>query len=250
VAGVDFMKARAKGIAAGLEPELSVVVDVCFPLAAITEAAKEFRERFPGVPLRLFVEALGGAYKPVLDRIASLGVVGSLPIMPASLSGERLIALEFVVVAAPDHPLASVKGTIAKSELVKHVQLVLTDRTTLSEGREFGVMSPQTWRLADLFAKHAFLLNGLGWGSMPVHAVERDIREGRLVELSIEDVTSGGLIMAMSAVYPTSAPPGPAGRWLIERLKQCSSQITAGAAAAFLDASGGRPSARRIGQTG
>ena len=246
VAGVDFMKARAKGIAAGLEPELSVVVDVCFPLAAITEAAKEFRERFRGVPLRLFVEALGGAYKPVLDRIASLGVVGSLPIMPASLSGERLIALEFVMVAAPDHPLAFVKGTIAKSELVKHVQLVLTDRTALSEGREFGVMSPQTWRLADLFAKHAFLLNGLGWGSMPVHAVERDLREGRLVKLSIEDVTSGGLIMPMSAVYPTSAPPGPAGRWLIERLKQCSSQITDGSAAAFMHASGERPSARRI----
>ena len=70
VAGVDFMKARAKGIAAGLEPELSVVVDVFLPLAAITEAAKEFREHFPGVPLRLFVEALGGAYKPVLDRFA------------------------------------------------------------------------------------------------------------------------------------------------------------------------------------
>jgi len=68
VAGVDFMKARAKGIAAGLEPELSVVIDVCFPIAAITEAAKEFRERFPGVPLRLFVEALGGAYQPVLTE--------------------------------------------------------------------------------------------------------------------------------------------------------------------------------------
>jgi hypothetical protein len=27
--------------------------------------------------------------------------------------------------------------------------------------------------------------------------------------------------MPMSAVYPTGAPPGPAGRWLIERLKQC-----------------------------
>jgi len=83
------------------------------------------------------------------------------------------------VVAARDHPLASVKGSIAKSELTKHVQLVLTDRTSLSEGREFGVMSPQTWRLADLFAKHAFLLNGLGWGGMPLHTVERDISEGR-----------------------------------------------------------------------
>jgi DNA-binding transcriptional LysR family regulator len=220
------MKARAKGIAAGLEPELSVVVDVCFPLVAITEAAKEFRERFPGVPLRLFVEGLGGAYKPVLDRVASFGVVGSLPIMPASLSGERLIAIGFVVVAAPDHPLASVKGTIVKSELAKHVQLVLTDRTTLSEGREFGVMSPQTWRLADLFAKHAFLLSGLGWGSMPVHAVERDLREGRLVKLAVQDITSQGLVMPMSAVYPTSAPPGPAGRWLIERLKRCASAPT------------------------
>src|SRR5882724_9105508 len=213
------------------------------------EAAKEFRERFLGVPLRLFVEALGGAYQPVLDRVTSLGVVGSLPIMPLSLTGERLAGIAFVVVAAPDHPLASVKGIIAKSELVKHVQLVLTDRTTLSEGREFGVMSPQTWRLADLFAKHAFLLNGLGWGGMPVHAVERDLREGRLVELSVEDVTSGGLIMPMSAVYPTSAPPGPAGRWLIERLKQCSGQVTAGAAAASLHAAGKRPSVRRIRRT-
>ena len=41
-------------------------------------------------------------------------------------------------------------------------------------------MSPTTWRLADLYAKHSFLLSGLGWGSMPLHAVERDLAEGRL----------------------------------------------------------------------
>src|SRR5258708_4896655 len=107
VAGVDFMKARAKGIAAGLESELSVVIDVCFPLAAMTEAAREFRERFPGVPLRLFVEALGGAYQPVLDRVTSLGVVGSLPIMPPSLSGARLTGIAFVVVSALEPPPSS-----------------------------------------------------------------------------------------------------------------------------------------------
>jgi hypothetical protein len=34
----------------------------------------------------------------------------------------------------------------------------------------------------------------------------------------------------MSAVYLTAKPPGPAGRWLIERLKQCSGgQHTVGA---------------------
>ena len=224
--GLDVMKARAKGIAAGLEPELSVVIDVFFPIAAITEAAKEFREKFPGTPLRLYVEALGAAYQPVLDGIAGFGIVGSLPIVPATFTAERLTGVAMIMVAARDHPLALYKGTIPKSELAKHVQLVLTDRSTLSKGREFGVMSSSTWRLADLFAKHAFLLNGLGWGGMPVHVVQDDLASGRLVELSIEDIPPGGMILPMSAVYPTSAPPGPAGRWLIERMKLCAGKPT------------------------
>ncbi len=225
VSGVDVLKARAKGMAGGLEPELSAVVDVFFPMEAITAAAKDFAVQFPATPLRLYVEALGGAYQPVLDGRCSLGVVGSLPLIPPSVTSERLSGVAMVMVAARAHPLAAVLGPIPKAELARHVQLVLTDRSELSVGREFGVMSPVTWRLADLFAKHAFLLHGLGWGGMPLHAVAGDIDEGRLVALSIEDVPEGGLILPMSAVYPTAAPPGPAGRWLIERLKRCPGPI-------------------------
>lgn len=221
VAGVNGMKARAKGMASGLEAELSVVVDVFFPINAIADAAREFRERFPAVPLRLYGEALGGAYKPVIDGRAALGIVGSLPIMPPNLISERLSGVAFLMVAASDHPLAGISGPIPKEELSRYTQLVLTDRSDLSTGREFGVMSSSTWRLADLFVKHAFLLKGLGWGGMPMHTVEDDIAKGRLVELQIEDVPPGGLILQMSAAYPVAAPPGPAGRWLIERLREC-----------------------------
>jgi DNA-binding transcriptional LysR family regulator len=224
VANVDLLKARAKGISAGLESELSAVVDVLFPIEAIAESATEFKDRFPRTPLRVYVEALGGAYKPVLDGRCSLGVVGSLPIVPNSMTLERLQAVDMVMVAARDHPLALIKGIVPKSELAKHVQLVLTDRSELTAGREFGVMSPLTWRLGDLFAKHAFLLKGLGWGGMPAHAVKRDLIEGRLAKLSIEDLPEEGLKLPMSAVYLTAKPPGPAGRWLIERLRQCRSQ--------------------------
>jgi hypothetical protein len=45
-----------------------------------------------------------------------------------------------------------------------------------------------------------------------------------LVELRIEDLTAGDMILPMSAVYPTATPPGPAGRWLIERMKLCSAR--------------------------
>jgi DNA-binding transcriptional LysR family regulator len=220
IAGVDIMKSRARGMSAGLEPELSVVVDVFYPIGAVTEVAKDFRIQFPQVPLRLYVEALGAACQPVMDERCSLGIVGSLPTLPPSVAAERLAGVAFVMVAAADHPLAAVEGPIPKAELAKHVQLVLTDRSKLSSGREFGVLSPTTWRLADLFAKHAFILNGLGWGGMPLHAIAKDLEAGRMVILTIEDVAPGGLILPMSAIYRNDAPPGPAGRWFIERLRR------------------------------
>jgi DNA-binding transcriptional LysR family regulator len=224
VANVAVLKARAKGISGGLEPELSAVVDVLFPIEAIAESALQFREQFPHTPLRLYVEALGGAYQPVIDGRCSLGVVGSLPNAPASMSVEPLPAVSMVMVAAANHPLAQFSRVISRAELAKHVQLVLTDRSELTRGREFGVMSPLTWRLSDLFAKHAFLLKGLGWGGMPLHTVQQDLQDQRLVQLRIEDLPEPGLALPMFAVYETSRPPGPAGRWLIERLRECPSQ--------------------------
>src|ERR1700739_1818897 len=219
VTGVDLLKARAKGMGVGLEPELSVVIDVFYPIDAITQVAKEFRQHYPGVPLRIYVEALGGAIQPILDGRCSIGIVGSLPVIPDTLTNERLPGIAVFMRAGSDHPLASYKGKIPKEVLGKDTQIVLTDKAELSAGREFGVISPATWRLADLFAKHHFLLNGLGWGGMPLHAVRKDLEEGRLCALSIEETPPDGLILPMFAVWQTKSPPGPAGRWFIERLK-------------------------------
>jgi DNA-binding transcriptional LysR family regulator len=121
-----------------------------------------------------------------------------------------------VMVASPGHPLAADRRPVGIDSLRQHVQLVLTDRSALSAGREFGVFSTRIWRIADLGAKHAFLRAGLGWGGMPLDVVEADLAGGRLVRLTIDDPAMNGHVMTLSAVYP----PGPAGRWLIERLRR------------------------------
>ena len=220
-AGIDQLKARAKGMAEGLEPELAVVIDVMFPMVVLTRAVAEFGSVFPGTPLRVYVEALGGVAQSVLDRTCGLGVIGSLPVQTPELVNERLIGVEMVIVAAATHPLGALRGPIRTAEFAKHTQLVLTDRTTLSQGREFAVLSPRTWRLADLGAKHEFLRANLGWGGMPLHRVERDLADGTLVRLQPEDAVAD-LVMAMSAVYRTDSPTGPAGRWLIGQLRTTS----------------------------
>ena len=215
-----WQAAVAWGGAEPVSAELTVVVDVFYPIEVITQVAKEFRQHYPALPLRIYVEALGAAIQPVIDGRCSIGVIGSLPLIPDTLTNEGLHTVYFAMVAASDHPLAKHKGKIPRETLAKHTQIVLTDRSDLSSGRELGVISPATWKLADLFAKHHFLLTGLGWGGMPLHVVQRDLDEGRLALLSIEEVPDGGASLAMSAVWRTNSPPGPAGRWFIERLKE------------------------------
>ena len=216
---MDAFKARAKGLSDGLEPELSVVVDVMFPLDRLTSAVAAFQAEFPATPLTLHVEALGAVLQPVIESRCAFGVMGTLPTAPPQLTRERLLVVKMLFVASPTHPLASFKGPIPAHVLAQHRQLVLTDRSELSQGKDFGVFSANTWRLADLGAKHAFLRAGLGWGGMPEGVIETDLANGSLVKIVIEDIPDANLVMAMSAVFRTDKPPGPAGRWLIERLK-------------------------------
>jgi DNA-binding transcriptional LysR family regulator len=219
VASVDHLRARAKSLSSGLEAEVAVVVDVMFPIHVLTAAVIAFQDEFPDIPLRLYVEALGAVLQPVLEGQAAFGIMGSLPMAPTELTRERVLGVRMEMVASPSHPLAAYEGRIPRRVLDRHVQLVLTDRSKLSYGREFGVLSPRTWRLADLGAKHAFLRAGLGWGSMPLSVIESDLAEGLLARLALEESTRE-FVMPMSIAYPTASPPGPAGRWLVERLKQ------------------------------
>lgn len=219
VAGVDALKARARLMTSGVEAELSVVIDVFFPTAIVSAVAKAFAGRFPLTPLRLFVEGLGAAYAPVLDGRCSLGILPPLPQAFPSLVSERLGEVPLLAVAAADHPLARFGGRIPRRELSRHVQLVLTDRSDLTMGREFAVASPSTWRLADLSTKHAFLKYGVGWGGMPLHMIAQDIAAGTLVVLDVDDMPRSGFILTMSAWHRASQPPGPAGQWFVEHLK-------------------------------
>src|SRR3954469_10220887 len=131
VAGANGFKARARTIAEGLEPELSAVIDVVYPMAALTNAVGFFRKTYPHTPLRLYVEALGGIIQPVLDGRCRFGVIGTLPAIPESLASEPLLEVPFVTVVAPGHALTQVRGVVPVSKVVQHVQLVLTDRTAV-----------------------------------------------------------------------------------------------------------------------
>jgi DNA-binding transcriptional LysR family regulator len=113
--GIDSLKARAKTLREGLEPELSLSIDVMFPMSVLTEAVGSFRVAFPYTPLRLYVEALGAVIEPVLRGTCHIGVIGSFPVVPDSMRSEPLLDVPMVAVVAPAHPLAAYKGAMVHS---------------------------------------------------------------------------------------------------------------------------------------
>ena len=219
---MDGFKARAKTLREGLEPELSLAIDVMYPMSELIDAVAKFRHTFPHTPLRLSVEVLGAVIEPVLQGICQIGIVGSLPLVPETMHSEFLLDVPLVTVVAPSHPLASYKGVIPQAELQRHLQLVLTDRSTLSKGQNYAVFSKNAWRLADMGARHAFLRAGFGFGNMPRFMVEDDLASDKLRVIRIELPSNLKPLMPMRAVYRNDAPPGPAGRWLIDYLNGSS----------------------------
>jgi DNA-binding transcriptional LysR family regulator len=226
VAGdIDLFKARAKGLAGGLEPELSLVADVMFPIAAVTRAATAFQDRFPATALRLHIEGQGGITNHVLERRSAFGIMALLSLVPPLFTCEQLITVRMAMVVSPQHPLAIHSAPIPTNILAEHIQLMHTDRSELPKDRALGLLlSPRTWLLAHLGAKLDFLRAGFGFGFMPMHVVEADLASGELVQIAADAAPREGHAISMSAIYRTDSPPGPAGRWIIDHLKQTDAQ--------------------------
>jgi len=209
-AALAGLGARVTALNAGLEPRVALVVDVMYPSARLAAALRDFAARFPAVSLALRVEALGAVADLVLRDEAALGVAGPLAAEQPGVERQWLGQVELIPVAAPDHPL--VRGGAVGDQ----VQLVLSDRSSLSAGKEFSVISPRTWRLGDLGAKHELLRQSLGWGNMPRWMVHQDLADGRLLQLTLPEAPGGEY--PLFAIHRTDRHLGPAARWLADRL--------------------------------
>lgn len=214
---VDALLAKVRSLRQGLEAELSFAVDVMVPRQVLARLLRDFQERFPTVPLRLHVEALGAVAALVLDGRVTLAIAGPDLLDLPEIERETIGSVELVIVAAPGHPLA-MADHIAPGDVRKHVQLVLTDRSPLTEGRDYSVFSPRSWRLADLGAKHALLKEGIGWGSMPRHLVQGDLDSGALVQLHLPERSS--IDYALIALWRKDCPPGPAAVWVLDEMRE------------------------------
>jgi DNA-binding transcriptional LysR family regulator len=218
--GADTLRARAESIAADVEPELTLAIDAIFPSTILMASLKALSAAHPCLPVTLYTEALGAAEQRLRDGAARLGIYSLMPGGSRGLETEFLAAIPLVPVVAADHPLAAEPGPLARDQLEAHVQLILTDRSALSAGLSGGVVSRRIWRFVDLGSRLDYLLAGFGWGNMPAHLVEEHIAAGRLKLLDLKENNGRLVSLPIHVVHERGRPPGRAGRWLLDDLRQ------------------------------
>ena len=147
---VDAMRARAQGLGEGVELELPLVVDTLFPIAHVGAAVPHARS-LPSVAPRVTVLPLGGPIAALLDRSHALGIIAGEHFRDPRIAVQALSSVQMVAVVGAGHALAGrvVAGQMLEpAELADHVQIVQTDASPLSQGRDFAVLSPQTCRVS------------------------------------------------------------------------------------------------------
>lgn len=186
----DAMRARARALGAGVELELTLVVDTLFPIESVALAITRASVEFPSTSFRLESQALGGPIAALDERRCTLAIIVGEDFRNPRLALEAIGSIAQIAVVRSDHPLAELgsHAPLGVPDLAGNLQIVLADPTPLSEGRSFGVLSPFTCRVNTQEAKVALIRAGLGWGRLPAWLVEEDLASGRLARVAIPDL--------------------------------------------------------------
>lgn len=214
---VDAMRARARGLGEGVELGFAIALDPQFPLGLAAAALRDLHGAYPSVSIRLWTAPLGAAILALREGRCTLAIAAA-DIPDPRIALESLSFVPRAAVAAAMHPLAvrSAGGEpLTAVELADHLQIVVEDPSPLTEGRDFGVLSPGTWRVSDNATKHALILAGIGWGSLPLWSVERDLADGRLVRVpAAEFGREGETVVRAYLARRADNPLGPAAQAL------------------------------------
>ncbi len=209
--------ATARSLSSGLEARVALAVDVMFPRHALLEVLRRFQSEFPSVELALHSEALGAVAKLVDDGVCDLGIGTPVIQRPSGLDGMPLGYVEMVGVVSAGHALAG-EGKPSHLAMTEAVQIVLTDRSALTDGMDQAVLPGRQWRVADLGTKRDLIRDGFGFGGLPTWLVQDDLDAGALVEIQPDGWMGRRPDYSLSAFWRRAEPLGVAGTWLLGEL--------------------------------
>jgi len=199
----------------GEETDLRVVIGDLTPTARVLGPLKRFFDGCPRTRLHLHFEALGGPGERLLAGDADL-IVHFVDRADPRLEWTKLLTVTLVPVVAPGFLPFPLTRSLTPAAMKDLVQCILRDSAAQPGPSYHVIPGARSWTVADQQTKKELILRGMGWGHMPLHLVERELRSGKL--LSIEGRHFKRSRMDIVAARRRDRPVGPVAARLWEAL--------------------------------
>jgi DNA-binding transcriptional LysR family regulator len=211
------LESRLHKIASGYESELRMVFDSLIPSNVYINDLHEFNALECGTRIRLTSETMGGVWEALREDRADLIIaIGDCP----NWNGyqvRQIDSVEFVFCVSPLHPLATANQPVKTEVLHQHTVIVVADSARSLPSKTVGLLSGQKRiTVPDIETKIQFQRAGLGFGFLPKKLIEKDLKEGTLLELTVEEARLPEPIwLAMR-----TADKGEAASWWFKKLSR------------------------------
>ncbi|MQQ99288.1 LysR family transcriptional regulator [Glaciimonas soli] len=179
----DELRREAAQLAAGEETELRVVVGDLCPLPETLGMLRRFFGASTGTKLNLMVETISGPWERLDDGDCDL-IFHHLDKPSPQYEAIALFEVKLVPVAAPGFFAGTVSDALTPDDMRPYMQCVIKDSSRRpSQANYYLIDGARTCSVADQLMKRELILQGLAWGHLPVHLIQADLQENRLLSL-------------------------------------------------------------------
>jgi DNA-binding transcriptional LysR family regulator len=171
------LERAARKVSAGWEAEIGLAVEVLFPTWLMFVCLNRFGAESPQTRIEWIESVLGGTAEALQTGAADLGIAARVP---TGRSGEPLMAVHFVPVANPDHPLHQLGREITTRDLRKHRHLVVRDSSAQRDKKSATLEVEQRWTVTNMSTSIGAVSRGHGFAWLPQDKIRTELEDGSL----------------------------------------------------------------------
>jgi DNA-binding transcriptional LysR family regulator len=176
------LERAARKASAGWEAEIGLAVDGLFPTWMMFDCLSRFGTESPQTRIEWLETVIGGTAEALQSGVADLGIAARVP---PGLSGESLMAVNFVPVAHPGHALHKPGREITMRDLRKHRHLVVRDSSAQRDKKSESLEVEQRWTVTNMSTSIGAVSRGHGFAWLPQDKIRTELEDGTLKILPV-----------------------------------------------------------------
>lgn len=172
-----------KQMKSDIETELRLGVGSLFPIEKITDLLLQLKKEFPQTTIHLDIEVASGQ-RLLLDECVDIAIYGT-PTMDKNIDYQLIDDINVPLLISNKLPIDH-SQKITEADLACYPQVIM--KSTDNKAPDTYVHDDSLkWYVTDLSSKKALIKAGLGWGRMPEHWAESDLKSGELIKLDTQE---------------------------------------------------------------